>query len=63
MKAANAANGSLQPLCLAPKPPPMRGFTTRTWLLGMQRAFATMRRTWKGTCVEATTQMRPCSSG
>ena len=36
---------------------------TRTWRLGMPRAFATWRRMWKGTCVELTTvrgQRRRC---
>lgn len=59
MAVTNAVKISTQPDCLAPKPPPMRGFTTRTRACGMSRAPATMRRTWKGTCVEEVTVRRP----
>ena len=37
---------SLTAVCFAPKPPPMRGFATRTMLLGICSAFAILRRAW-----------------
>ena len=40
--------------CLAPKPPPTRGLTTRTRDWGSPRASAAIRRMWKGTWVEVT---------
>ena len=49
-------------VCLAPKPPPMRGLITRMALFFISSALARMRRTWKGTCVELTTFSRPYAS-
>ena len=49
-------------VCFAPKPPPMRGLTTRTSLFLSSSAVARMRRTWNGICVEETTSSRPYAS-
>ena len=46
-------------LCLAPKPPPIRGLITRTLDLGMFKALATIRRQWNTTWVELVTTRRP----
>ena len=58
----NATKISQQPVCLEPKPPPMRGLMTCTCDCGMSSDCATMRRTWKGTCVEVVTEIRPNAS-
>ena len=46
-------------VCLAPKPPPTRVFSTRILLLGMSSARARMRRRWNTIWVEDTTWSRP----
>ncbi len=48
--------------CLLPKPPPMRGFTTRMRLIGNPNTGAIIRRTWKGTCVLVRMTRRSSSS-
>ncbi len=40
----------------------MRGLMTCTCDCGMSSDCATMRRTWKGTCVEVVTEIRPNAS-
>ena len=50
---------SLTAVCLAPKPPPMRGLETRTMDLGMCRALAMLRRAWNTIWVELSTFSRP----
>lgn len=46
-------------VCLAPKPPPIRGLITRTLDFGMSKAFAMILRTWNGIWVEEKTLIRP----
>ena len=47
-------NISVHPVCLAPKPPPIRGLITLIFDFGISNAVDTIRRIWKGTCVELT---------
>ena len=49
-------------VCLAPKPPPMRGLMTRIMDLGMCKAFATLRRVWNTIWVELRMFSRPYRS-
>ena len=55
----NAGYTSHTAVCFAPKPPPMRGFSTRMRLFGMPSAWDKMRRTWKTICVDEITCRRP----
>ena len=55
----NAGYTSLTAVCFAPKPPPMRGFSTRMRLFGMPSACDKMRRTWYTICVDEITCSLP----
>ena len=57
---AQASSTSIS--CFTPKPPPMRGLTTRMRRMGRSRMRAMMRRTWKGTWVLVWITRRPLSS-
>ena len=46
-------------VCLAPKPPPILGFITRIFDLGMPRALEMIRRTWNTIWVELKTFRHP----
>ena len=59
IQVTNAGYTALTAVCLAPKPPPMRGLVTRTLLFGMCSAFATIRRVWNTICVELMICRRP----
>ena len=50
---------SVTTVCLAPKPPPRRGLTTRMRVFGISSAWDRILRTWNGTCVEEMTFRRP----
>ena len=54
-----AGETSQPEVCLAPKPPPMRGLATRIIDLGMCSALARIRRQWKTIWVELRTFSRP----
>ena len=60
--ATMATTSSSSTSCFEPKPPPMRGLMTRTFCTGIPSVCATMRREWKGTCVEVVMTMRPAPS-
>lgn len=46
-------------VCFAPKPPPILGFTTRIFDLGIPRALEMIRRTWNTIWVELKMFSRP----
>ena len=47
-----AGNTSATTVCFAPKPPPILGFETRIFDLGIPRALDTILLTWNTICVE-----------
>ena len=51
----NAGNTSVILVCFAPNPPPIRGFVTRIFDLGISRACPKIHLRWNTICVELST--------